>query len=183
MTTLWIVLGVILLLVLWVVGIYNKLVVLKNRVKDAWAQINVQLKRRFDLIPNLVETVKGYAAHESGTFEKVTEARTKFMSAQTPAQAIESSNQLTGALTHLFAVAEQYPELKANTNFLDLQGQLKETEDKLAYTRQFYNDTVLIYNNAIMVVPNNIVAGMFNFAAETFFEVADAEREAPKVQF
>ncbi len=162
------IIGIIILLIIigivvYFVSIYNSLVNLRNRVKNAWSQIDVQLKRRTDLIPNLVETVKGYAAHEKSVFENVTKARASLMNAQTPQENAEANNMLTGALKSLFAVAENYPDLKASQNFQDLQGQLKETEDKIAYSRQFYNDTVLMYNNKIQMFPSNLVANQFNF--------------------
>lgn len=162
---------------------YNGLVKLKNMVENAWAQINVQLKRRTDLIPNLVETVKGYAKHESETFEKVIQARNMAAGAATVEDSIQANNQLTGALKTLFAVAEAYPELKANTNFIQLQKDLKETEDKIMYARQFYNDIVTKFNTRIAMFPANIIAGMFNFTKQTLFEIADADREVPQVKF
>ncbi|KAF5062701.1 LemA family protein [Methanobacterium aggregans] len=179
-----IIIGVIILLILiGVVVLYNSLVQLRNRVKNAWAQIDVQLKRRTDLIPNLVETVKGYAKHEKTTFEEVTAARSNLMNAKTVAENQEANNQLTGALKTLFAVAENYPELKANENFRDLQAQLSQTEDKIAYSRQFYNDTVLMYNNKCQMFPSNILASAFNFKEAEFFEVAESETTTPKVEF
>jgi len=180
----YIVLGIVALLAMFVAGNYNKLVVLRNRVKDQWSQIEVQLKRRFDLIPNLVETVKGYAKHEKETLEAVIKARSTFLTAQTPEDEIASNNQLTGALNKLFALAESYPDLKANQSFIDLQGKLSETEDKVAAARQFYNDTVLQLNNKIEMFPSNIIANMFNFKTATFFEIENKEeRENVKVQF
>ncbi len=184
---LWVVLvvvAVVLLLVLWLVALYNRLVRLRNRVDNAWAQIEVQLKRRHDLIPNLVETVKGYAAHERETFEEVTRARAAAQQAQGPAQAAAAEGILGQALGRLLAVAEAYPELKANENFLDLQAQLRDTEDKIAVSRQVYNDTVLTYNNAIQTFPAVMLANSFGFARREFFEVEDAaEREPPQVSF
>ena len=147
-----------------VISIYNRLVVLRNRVDNAWSQIDVQLKRRYDLIPNLVESVKGYAAHESGVFEKVTAARAAAINAQGVEQQGQAENMLTGALKSLFAVAEAYPDLKANTNFLDLQAQLTDAENKIAYARQFYNDSVMSLNTAIQSFPSNLLASMFGFA-------------------
>jgi LemA protein len=180
----WIVLGVVVLLVLYVVLTYNGLVRLRNRVEAAWAQIDVQLKRRYDLIPNLVETVKGYAAHERQTLEAVTAARTASMNAQGPAQQAQAENMLTGALKSLFAVAEAYPELKANQNFLQLQEELTGTEGRISYARQFYNDTVQRLNTKIQSFPANVLAGMFGFKEREYFEIEDlATREAPKVQF
>lgn len=176
--------GVVLLLVIIVIFIYNNLVGLKMRVRNAWAQIDTQLKRRFDLIPNLVETVKGYAAHEQSTFEKIVEARNSFTSATSVADKSQANNMLTESLKSIFALAEAYPDLKANQNFAALQVELTSTEDKVAYSRQFYNDTVQMYNTAIMTFPSNIFANMFNFKEESFFEIADAkERDAVKVQF
>jgi LemA protein len=180
----WIVLGVIVLLVLYVVLTYNGLVRLRNRVEAAWAQIDVQLKRRYDLIPNLVETVKGYASHERQTLEAVTAARTASMNAQGPAQQAQAENMLSGALKSLFAVAEAYPELKANQNFLQLQEELTGTEGRISYARQFYNDTVQRLNTKIQSFPANVLAGMFGFKEREYFEIEDlATREAPKVQF
>lgn len=178
-----IVLVIVIILVILTVGIYNSLVNLRNRVKNAWSQINVQLKRRTDLIPNLIETVKGYAEHERGVFENVTKARSNLMNAQTVPETADANNQLTGALKSLFAVAENYPNLKANENFLDLQAQLQDTEDKIAYSRQFYNDTVLMYNNKIQMFPSNLIARQFGFTESEFFEIPETETEVPKVQF
>lgn len=183
----YIILGIIIIilviLVIWTVAMYNGLVNLRNRVKNAWSQIDVQLNRRADLIPNLVETVKGYAKHEKTVFEDVTKARSSLMSAQTVQENADANNMLTGALKSLFAVAENYPELKANQNFLNLQSQLAETEDKIAYSRQFYNDTVLMYNNKIQMFPSNLLARQFNFTEAEFFEVEESARSVPKVQF
>jgi LemA protein len=178
------VLVVVVLALLFFVLRYNRLVRLRNACQNAWAQVDVQLKRRHDLIPNLVESVKGYAAHESGTFEAVTAARTAAQKAQGPAEQGQAENILTQALGKLFAVAEAYPQLRATENFQQLQAQLAETEDKIQVSRQVYNDVTLTYNNAIQTVPTNIVAGMFNFQPRGFFEVdAEAEREAPQVSF
>jgi LemA protein len=178
------ILVVLVLIVVYLVALYNGLVQKRNRVDNAWAQIDVQLKRRRDLIPNLVETVKGYAAHERGTFEAVTQARAAAAGAQGPAQTAMAEGMLSQALGRLFAVAEAYPDLKANTNFLDLQTQLKDTEDKIAISRQVYNDTVLTYNNSIQVFPAVLLAGPFGFTRREFFEVEDAaEREVPVVSF
>lgn len=178
----------IILAVVVVIGIiigstYNKLVVLKNKVKDQWSQIDVVLKRRADLIPNLVETVKGYAKHESETLEAVINARNKAVAANTQESVIEANNELSGALGKLFALSEAYPDLKANTNFLELQKQLAETEDKITYSRQFYNDSVLKYQNAIEKFPTNIIAGMFGFKPFKFFEATEEEKAAPVVKF
>src|SRR6188474_2370823 len=166
-----------------VIALYNKLVRLRNRAENAWAQVNVQLRRRYDLIPNLVESVKGYAAHERGTFEEVTRARTAAQQAQTVPEQAQAENALTAAIGRLFAVAEAYPQLRATENFQQLQEQLSDTEQKIAVSRQVYNDTVLTYNNGIQTVPTNIVAGLFHFEPRTFFEIEDPVREAPRVQF
>ncbi len=181
--TLWIIIGVIVLLVLYVISTYNSLIKLRNRVRDQWAQIEVQLKRRFDLIPNIVETVKGYAKHESETLKGVIEARNKFTVASTKEQEIEASNQLTGAVRQLFALSESYPELKADTNFLKLQSNLEETENKISSARQFYNDTVLSLNNKVELFPSNLVAKIFGFKKEAFFEAEAEAKVAPKVEF
>ena len=175
---------VVVLIAIYLIALYNGLVQKRNRVDNAWAQIDVQLKRRRDLIPNLVETVKGYAAHERGTFEAVTQARAAAAGAQGPAQAAAAEGMLSQALGRLFAVAEAYPDLKANTNFLDLQTQLRDTEDKIAISRQVYNDTVLTFNNGIQVFPAVLIAGMFGFTRREFYEVEDAaDREVPVVSF
>ncbi len=179
----WIILAIAIILLLYVVPTYNLLVSLRNRMEDSWAQIEVLLKRRADLIPNLVETVKGYAKHEEGTLEGVVEARNKALSATTREEEIEASGEVTKALSHLFALTESYPELKANVNFMDLQNNLKDTEDKISFSRQFYNDSVLKYKNKLEMFPSNIVASLFKFKKPVFFEVTDAEREVPKVQF
>ncbi len=168
---------------LFFVTSYNRLVVLRNRIRNAWSQIDVQLRRRYDLIPNLVETVKGYAAHEKETFEMVTKARAQMASARTVSEQAEAQNAITGALRTLFAVAEAYPELKANQNFLMLQEELSGTESKIAFSRQFYNDTVMKYNNSLQVFPTNLIAGMFGFSAEGFFEIEEVAREPVKVKF
>lgn len=175
--------AVVALLLLFLVFQYNKLVRLRNRTQNAWSQVSVQLQRRHDLIPNLVETVKGYASHEQGTFEAVTKARTAAQEAKTVPEQAEAENALTAAIGRLFAVAEAYPQLRATENFQQLQAQLAETEQKIAVSRQVFNDTVLTYNNAIQTVPTNIIAGMFNFEPRTFFEIEDPVREAPRVQF
>jgi LemA protein len=182
----WLCLGVVVIVVVFalaIVGIYNRLVVLRNRVDNAWSQIDVQLKRRYDLIPNLVNTVKGYAAHESGVFERVTAARAAAINAQGVEEQGQAENMLSGALKSLFAVAEAYPDLKANQNFLDLQAQLADTENKIAYSRQFYNDSVMSYNTATQTFPNNLLAGSFGFAQRTYFEADPAAATAPSVQF
>lgn len=180
---LYVLIGIILLVAVVFIWLYNSLVVSRNRVKNAWSQIDVQLKRRTDLIPNLVETVKGYAQHEKGVFEEVTRARSNLMSADSVKETQEANNMLTGALKSLFAVAENYPDLKANQNFLELQGQLAETEDKIAYSRQFYNDTVLMYNNKCQMFPSNIIASTFHFEESEFFEIDETARSTPKVEF
>jgi LemA protein len=185
-TAVYVIIGVLVLVLLIVVIIYNSLIRSRNRVDNAWSQIDVQLRRRYDLIPNLVETVKGYAAHERQTLEAVTSARANAMDAQqrgTVGQQAQAENALTGALKSLFAVSEAYPDLKANQNFLQLQEELTSTEDRIAYARQFYNDSVLNYNNSIQVFPKNILAGMFNFEKREFFE-GEPEAEGPvKVEF
>ena len=173
----------VILIVMYVISVYNSLVSLRNKVKDQWAQIDVYLKRRFDLIPNLVETVKGYAKHEKQTFEDVVKARNSFQTADTPEKEMQAANELTSAVTKLFALAESYPELKANDNFLNLQNELKETEDKISYARQFYNDVVMNYNNKIEMFPSNIIASMFKFKEEAFFEASETERENITVKF
>ncbi len=180
----WIIFFVILgLLALAFVAIYNSLVRDRNRVDNAWGQMEVQLKRRYDLIPNLVETVKGYAAHERQTFEQVTRARQGAQAAETPAEQAQAENFLTQALRQLFAVAEDYPELRASENFSSLQDDLEETENKIAISRQIYNDTVLTYNNKVQQVPTNIVAALTGFEAREFFEGGEEAQEAPVVEF
>jgi len=174
---------VVLIIVLFLWSTYNGLVRARIRVKEAWSGIDVQLKRRSSLIPNLVETVKGYAAHEKEVFENVAAARAGLMNAQGPAAAAQADNVLTQALGRLFAVAEAYPELKANQNFLELQRELTDTEDKIAYSRQFYNTNVSSYNQRIQVFPNVLIAGMFNFQAAEFYEAEEAAREDVKVSF
>ena len=179
----WIVLAIVVVLLIIVATTYNGLVVLRNKKDDEWSQIDVQLKRRADLIPNLVETVKGYAKHENKTLEEVIQARNSFVSSKTPEEEMKNSNMLTDAVSKLFALAESYPDLKANQNFLNLQNDLKETEEKIAMARQFYNDTVLTYNNKVQTVPTNIVAAIFGFKKADFFEIQDKEKEVPKVSF
>ena len=174
---------IILIILASIVLLYNGLVTARNKVKNAWAQIDVQLNRRADLIPNLVETVKGYAGHEKGVLEEVTKARSSVMNASTPQEASEANNQLTGALKSLFAVAENYPDLKANSNFQQLQTELSDTEDKISYARQFYNDVVLKYNNACQQFPSSMIAKIFGFKEEVFFEAPEAERAVPEVKF
>ena len=174
---------VVILLILFLIFAYNGLVKARNRVDNAYSQIEVQQKRRYDLIPNLVETVKGYAAHERGTLEAVTQARANAINAQGPAQQGQAENVLSGALKSLFAVSENYPDLKANQNFLNLQEELTSTEDRIAYSRQFFNDSVLSYNNAIQTFPRNLLAGMFNFEKREFFDAEPEASGAPQVQF
>ncbi|HLE43070.1 MAG TPA: LemA family protein [Methylomirabilota bacterium] len=181
---LWVVLGLVVLIVLIAISLYNSLVRLRVRADQAWSDIDAQLKRRHDLIPNLVETVKGYAAHERGVFQQVTEARSRAMAATTPAQAGQAEGLLSQALGRLFAVAEAYPELKANQNFLSLQQTLAETENAIAGSRQSYNQVVRDLNTRIETVPTNIIAGMFNFRPRDFFEIQEAaERAVPQVRF
>jgi LemA protein len=170
-------------LVLWVIMIYNGLVAMRQRVNQSFADIDVQLKQRHDLIPNLVETVKGYAAHERGTFEAVTNARANAINAQTPQDQAQAENVLSGALKSLFAVAEAYPDLKANQNFLNLQEELTAAEDKVAYARQYYNDSVLNYNTQIQKFPTVLLAGMFHFEKREFFDAAPEDTEPVQVQF
>ena len=177
-----IVVVVLLILVVFWFG-YNGLVKRRVQVDNSWSQIDVQLKRRHDLIPNLVETVKGYAAHERGTFESVTNARANAINAQGPQQTAQAENMLTGALKSLFAVAEAYPDLKANQNFLQLQEELTATEDKVAYARQFYNDSVLTYNTRIQQFPTVLLAGMFHFEKRDFFDAEPGDTEPVQVQF
>lgn len=174
---------VIALIVITLIALYNRFVRYRNRVDNAWAQIEVQLKRRWDLIPNLVETVKGYAAHERGTFEAVTEARANAQQAQGPAATAAAEGILGQALGRLFAVAEAYPELQADENFRQLQDELAGTENRIAVSRQVYNDTVLTYNNAIQTFPGVMLAGPFGFVKREFFETDDTQREAPQVDF
>ena len=179
----WIILIIIVLILLYIGSTYNSFVVLRNKVKDQWAQIDVQLKRRFDLIPNLVETVKGYASHEKDTLEAVVKARNEYLSSDTPEGKIAANNDLNKVVTKLFALAESYPELKADASFRELQTTLTETEDKISYARQFYNDVVMKYNNKVEVFPSNIVAGMFGFKTSAYFNATEEERENVKVKF
>jgi len=178
-----ILIGAVVLLALYLVGTYNGLVVLKTRIQEALSGIDVQLKRRADLIPNLVETVKGYAKHEKEVFENVTKARSALMKAETPKEKADADNMLSGALKSLFAVAEAYPQLQASENFRELQRQLEDTEDKIAYSRQFYNSNVLDYNTKIKVFPSNLIANFFGFKAVEFFETSEEERKNVKVKF
>lgn len=174
---------IIVVLAIALIALYNNLVKLRNMVDNAWAQIDVQLQRRLDLIPNLVETVKGYASHERGTLDEVTQARSAVMSATTPADKMEADGILTGALKSLFAVAEAYPDLKANVNFQQLQTELSNTEDKISYMRQSYNDTVMKYNTAIQTFPAMLFAGMMGFKERESFDANAGAEIAPKVQF
>jgi LemA protein len=183
MTWVWVLVIVAAIIVVWLVAAYNGLVRDRNRVDNAWSQVEVQLKRRYDLIPNVVETVKGYASHEQQTFERVTQARNAAQTAQGPAQQAEAENFLTSALRQLFAVAEAYPELRASENFAGLQQELSETENRIAVSRQIYNDTVLSYNNKVQQVPTNMVASMFGFGVREFFDAGDEAEEAPAVEF
>jgi LemA protein len=180
----WILLGIIVVIIVAVIGMYNSLVRLRNQVKNAWSQIDVQLKRRHDLIPNLVESVKGYAKHEKETMENLTKARSAAVSAEGVAEKSRAEGALSGAIDRFMLVVENYPDLKANQNFLALQEELSSTENKIAFSRQNYNDQVLFFNNKIEMFPSNILAGMFNFQTGEFFELEDkAEREVPKVDF
>jgi len=178
-TTLWIMIGIIVVLFLWLIAIFNGLVKLKNRTNEAWSDIDVQLKRRYNLIPNLVNTVKGYAKHERELFEKVTQARTAAMGAQTVEEHGKAENMLAGALKSLFAVAENYPDLKANQNFLELQRELSDTENKIQAARRFFNGNVRDFNIKIQKFPNNLVAGMLGFSKRDFFELEEAAAREP----
>ena len=175
--------GILLLLVFYVIGVYNKLVNGKNKVENQFSQVDIQLKRRADLIPNLVETVKGYAKHEEGTLTAVIEARNKAVNAGTVNEKVEANNELSGALSRLFALTEAYPDLKANENFMSLQNDLKESEDKITYARQFYNDAAMTFNNLVEMFPSNVVANMFKFKKFEFFKIDEKEKEVPKVKF
>ncbi|OGK38147.1 hypothetical protein A3F03_05115 [Candidatus Roizmanbacteria bacterium RIFCSPHIGHO2_12_FULL_41_11] len=183
MSTSIIIVAALAIIVVFFIGTYNALVVLRARIQEALSGIDVQLKRRADLIPNLVETVKGYAKHEKEVFENVTKARSALMSAKSVGEKAEADNMLTGALKSLFAVAEAYPELKANTNFSDLQRQLEDTEDKVAYSRQFYNSNVLEYNNKVQMFPSNLIANMFSFTQFEYFKAVEEERKKVDVKF
>jgi LemA protein len=185
MTT-YVILGVIALVAVWAIAIYNRFVTLTNHVKEAWSDIDVQLKRRYDLIPNLVETVKGYAAHEAGTLQKVTEMRTRAMNASSPKDKADAENMLTGALKSLFAVAENYPNLKANENFVELQRELSDTENKIQAARRFYNSTVQDLNTKLQSFPSNLIGNSFGFKASDFFQLGadeQAAKEPVKVKF
>jgi LemA protein len=178
-----IIIAIIIVIALLLVKYYNDLVNGRNHVENAWSQIDVQLQRRNDLIPNIVETVKGYASHEKDTFNQVTQARANMANATTVQEVAEADTMLTSALKSLFAVSEAYPDLKANQNFIELQQELSETEDKISYARQFYNDSVLKYNNLCQQFPSSIVASLFHFDKADFFEAQEGTRAAPKVQF
>ncbi len=182
MTT-WIIVGIVVLILLWALSVYNGLVSRRNRVDNSLGQIEVQTKRRYDLIPNLVETVKGYASHEQQTFERVVQARNAAQAATGPAEQAQAENFLTGALRQVFALAEAYPELRASENFQRLQTELSDTENKIAVSRQIYNDSVLTFNNSVQVAPGNIIAGMFGFKTREFFDAPDEAAEPPRVQF
>ena len=179
----WVLLIIVVLVGLFVATTYNNLIVLRNKARDQWAQIEVQLKKRFDLIPNLVETVKGYAKHEKDTLNEVIEARNKFKTATTPEEEMAASGELNKALGKIMMLTEAYPELKANENFLSLQADLKDVEEKISYARQFYNDTVLGYINKVEMFPSNIIANMFGFKPMKYFEAGEEAKEAPKVSF
>ena len=184
MTTLWIVLGVVAVLLVLMIAVYNGLVSKRVRCREAWSQIDVQLKRRYDLIPNLVNTVKGYAAHEKETLERVINARNAAIGASGVQEQAQAENMLTGALRQIFALSESYPDLKANQNFGQLQEELTSTENKIAFSRQHYNDSAAVYNTARQKFPNNMIAGMFGFEKQDYFELEDAAaRETPKVEF
>ncbi|MFA6159793.1 MAG: LemA family protein [Parcubacteria group bacterium] len=178
-----ILLGIVVVVAIAIIAMYNGLITLKNRVDEAWSDISVQLKRRYDLIPNLISTVKGYAAHEKEVFEKVTQARTQAMNAGTTQEKAEAENMLSGTLKSLFAVSENYPELKANQNFLELQRELTDTEDKIMASRRFYNGNVRDFNTKLQVFPTNMIAGMLKFSAREFFEMDEKEKENVKVEF
>ena len=179
-----IIIAVIVVLLIIVAGMYNGLVISRNKVKNSWSQIDVQLQRRFDLIPNLVDSVKGYMKHEEGVLAKVAELRTSWANASTVSEKAELDNQLSGALKTIMAVSENYPDLKANQNFAELQEELRNTENKISYARQFYNDSVTMYNTKLQVIPTNIIAGMFNFTPEVLFEAESAEaRKNVRVDF
>ena len=180
----WIAIAIIVVLIIFIISIYNNLVRLRQKVKNSWSQIDVQLQRRFDLIPNLVETVKGYMTHEENVLEKVAELRTSWANANTVAEKAQLDNQLSGALKTIMAVSENYPDLKANQNFLELQQELQNTENKISFSRQFYNDSVTMYNTKLEVVPSNIIASMFGFKPEELFKVESEEaRKNVKVDF
>lgn len=179
----WLIIGIIVIIGLFFLLTYNGLIVLRNRINNSWSQIDVQLKKRYDLIPNLIKTVKGYAKHEKSVFTEVTKARTSAMKAGNVKDQAAAENMLTGALKTLFAVAENYPKLRASENFMMLQEELSGVENKIAYARQFYNDQVLKYNNKVQKVPTNVVANMFNFEEKTYFEIEEAARKPVEVEF
>src|SRR3989338_2880663 len=179
----WILIGVIVLVLLFLVLVYNGLIRSRNNVDNSWSQIDVQLKKRSDLIPNLVETVKGYAKHEKEVFTQVTQARANMLKAQTVGEKAKANNMMTDALKSIFAVAEAYPQLRASENFKHLQEELSDVEGKIAYARQFYNDSVLEYNNSIQVFPNSVIAGSMGFKEKEFFEVAESDKKLVKVKF
>ena len=184
MTGLWILLGIVVVLVVLIVAVYNSLITLRQRVKNSWSQIDVQLQRRFDLIPNLIECVKGYMEYEKDVLQKITDLRTSWAKAETISEKVELDNQLSGALKTIMAVSENYPDLKANQSFSELQEELRNTENKISYSRQFYNDTVTRYNTKLELFPSNIIASMFHFTAEKLFEVENDEtRKNVKVDF
>lgn len=183
MSGLLMVIVVLILVAVWLIAIYNGLIKLKNRVDEAWSDISVQLKRRHDLIPNLINTVKGYATHEKELFEKVTQARANAISAKDPKQQAQAENMLSDTLKSLFAVAEAYPDLKANQNFLELQRELSDTENKIQASRRFYNGNVRDFNTKIQVFPNNLIAGMLGFKQYEFFEIEEGEKAVPEVKF
>src|SRR3989344_8525012 len=180
---LWIVIIVVAVIVLWLIFTFNSFIRLKNMVNNAWSQIDVQLKRRFDLIPNLMEAVKGYMKHERGTLKEITEARTSFLNAKGPSQMAKADNQLSGALKSIFAVAESYPKLEASQNFIQLQEELSGTESKIAYARQFYNDSVNDWNVKLQSFPSNLIAKIFSFSEKEFFKTEESERKNVKVSF
>ena len=182
--TIWIILGIVVVLIIAVIGMYNSLVQSKIKVDNAWSQIDVQLQRRFDLIPNFVETVKGYMTHEKETFEKIASLRTSWANANSVSEKAELDNQLSTTLKTIMAVSENYPELKANQNFSELSEEIRNTENKISFSRQFYNDTVTMYNTKLQVFPSNIIAGMFNFKARDLFKAeSDEARRNVKVDF
>ncbi len=179
----YIIIAIVIILLIYVIKTYNSLISLRNKKDGEWSQVDIQLKRRADLIPNLVETVKGYAKHEKGTLEDVIKARNTFVTASTPEDAMKATGELTQALNKLMALSEAYPDLKANENFISLQKDLKETEDKITYARQFYNDSVLKYNNKVQMFPSNIIASIFGFKKGIFFEIDESDRKVPEVKF
>ncbi|MBD3157092.1 LemA family protein [Candidatus Peregrinibacteria bacterium] len=183
MEILYIVLGAAVLIGLFAIAVYNSLIVLRNKVDEGWSDIDTQLKRRWDLIPNMVETVKGYAKHEKGVFEEVTKARSQAMQAKSPDEVAKAENMLTSTLKSLFAVAENYPDLKANQNFMDLQATLREIEEHIQMSRRYYNGTVRDFNTKLQVFPNNLIAGMLGFQKREYFEIEDEERRNVKVSF